>query len=488
MPSPASAALAVLALLAVSGCSGGHAAPEPDASARPNFLLVSLDTCRYDRTGLGGNERATTPNLDRLAAQGVSFSHAYAQSNETLYSHASIFTAQYPGDLARLDDDFVLPSDARTLADVAQTYGYTTAGFTGGAHIGGSFGLSRGFEIYRDDLLFGSFHTSVAQASEWLASPRSAPFLLFVHGYDCHSPYINPLFFDHLYDHEYSGVADTIIPHKDGVERIWEGRWFQRLRPTFVTDAQGKRRIADDFFREALPRAAAGDEPWLPVNRRDLYHVEAHYDGGLRYADLQLGLLLARLDELELADDTVVIVFADHGEGLTDYGHFHHRPHLHENVIRVPLVVADPRDAAEGGRVVDGFVRTVDITPTVLDMAGIPALQGVPGRSLRPQLEGAAAAAGPVFSQSRHQVSIRVPGEQLIMEQSLLHPDADPEAPGATYLEFEGELGPDDHPPVGRQALELRLRAWAEGLTPTATEGSAVDEELRQALRERGYW
>jgi len=478
------------------GCSGGMASPDTpsppagDTPGKPNFLLVSMDTCRYDHTGLGGYGRDTTPNLDRLAQQGVSFTHAYAQSNETLYSHAAIFTATYPGDLATLDDDFHLPSDAHTLAEVLALYDYDTAGFTGGAHMTSALGMGRGFEIYRDDIHFGSFFQSVQLASAWLEQPHDDPFFLFVHGYDCHSPYVKPLFFDHLFDPDYAGIADEIIPLRDGVERIHNGRFYDQLRPSFVATDNGRRYVSDDFFLEALPRAAAEHQHSMPLTPRDLEHMVAHYDGGMVYADLYLGLLLASLEERGLADDTIVMVFSDHGEGLTDYGHFQHRPHLRENVIRVPLVIAGPDRFLPVGRRIDSFVRSIDIAPTVLDLADVPPLQGVPGQSLSPLLSATGSADGaPVFSQSRHQVSVRVPGEQLILDKVALSPEAalDPVAEHIGYHTFEGER-PAGTQPVGARALELRLRAWVEGLSPTAELGPGMDDELREALRERGYW
>lgn len=482
-------ALAVLTSLWV-GCSGGLANPTMPQGGKSNFLLVSMDTCRYDHLGLGGYQRDTSPNLDALASQGISFDRTYAQSNETLYSHAAIFTASYPGDLARLDDDFHLPNDAHTLAEVLALYGYDTAAFTGGAHMSGALGLGRGFHVYRDDVQFGSFFNSVQLAGAWLERPHALPFLLLVHGYDCHSPYLSPLFFPHLFDTDYQGIAEEIIPLRDGVERIHEGRFYSEVRPTFVTSASGRRNVSDDFFLDALPRAAAEQQPSRPVFQRDLDHALAHYDGGLAYADFQLGLLLAKLEAQGLADNTVVIVFADHGEGLTDYGHFQHRPHLREHVIQVPLVVSVPDRFGPVGRRIDDFVRTIDIAPTVLELAGVPPLQGVPGQSLVPLMTGSGPApGGPVFSQSRHQVSIRVPGEQLILETRSLTPDAarEPASSSQSYYTFEGEL-PVGVEPVGAGALNLRLRAWMEGLEPTTEAGPGMDDELRQALRERGYW
>jgi arylsulfatase A-like enzyme len=486
---PALTAVLLLGGALTVACASGRAQQGEAEPARQSLVLVSMDTCRYDHLGLAGYPHPTTPNLDRLAARGTSFTQHYVQSNETLYSHAAVFTGRYPGELASLTDDFHLPAELTTLTDVLSLYGYRTAAFTGGAHMKGRLGFADGFELYLDDLDFASFFHSEQAAEVWLdgLGPEE-PFFLFVHGYDCHSPYIKPLFFDHLFDPDYRGIADDIVPQRTGVERIHQRRYFHQLQPSFVQGAKGRHYVSDDFFLEALPRAAAEGEPSIPLEERDLAHLVAHYDGSLAYADMQLGLLLARLEELDLSEETVVLVFSDHGEGLTDYGHFQHRPHLREHVIQVPLVVHAPGRGFPAGRRVDQFVRAIDIAPTILELAGVPGLQAVPGRSLVPLLEqGGTLPVEPVFAESRHEVTLRVPGEQLVLRRDQLSPEGAASGEPAAYYRFEGELGPGI-PHLGPRALELRLRAWYEGLEADAQGPSPMDEELRALLRERGYW
>ena len=486
--------LAALAF-GLNACNSLHAKRD----GPPNILLVSMDTCRYDHLGLAGYERDTSPNLDRLAARGTVFERTYVQSNETLYSHASIFTSLYAGSIAALGHDFYVPDSLRSLPEVLQLYGYTTAGFTGGAHMKSSFGFDQGFDIYLDDPDFGSFFHTVPSALYWLEDHGQERFFLFVHGYDCHSPYRKPLFFENVFAPRYYGIANEIVMDAVGTERLYQGRYYSNVQKNFEYDSQGRRFVGEDFFQLALKRAAAEGAPSEPVRQADLEHIVAHYDGGLAYADFFLGQLLAGLERLDLAEDTLVAVFSDHGEGLTDYWHFHHRPHLREKIIHVPLVLYAPGLPYTHEQRIDQLVEATDIVPTLLEVAGATPLQGVDGRSLLPLLrdEGEHEPRQVVFSESRSHASARMEGAQLILHKSrvqggleqLRSPEDRSEA--LEYLEFSEELAPDDGATATDRALFLRdqLLDWLELASPAALGANPeADEALQQALHERGYW
>jgi arylsulfatase A-like enzyme len=487
---PALTAVLLLGGALTVACASGRAQQGEAEPARQSLVLVSMDTCRYDHLGLAGYPHPTTPNLDRLAARGTSFSQHYVQSNETLYSHAAVFTGRYPGELASLTDDFHLPAELTTLTDVLSLYGYRTAAFTGGAHMKGRLGFADGFELYLDDLDFASFFHSEQAAEVWLdgLGPEE-PFFLFVHGYDCHSPYRTPLFVENIFDPDYQGVANEIAGGVLGIESVWRGRYFPLVERSYAYNDEGRRYLDDDFFMGALPRAAAEGSPSVELSQADLDHLVAHYDAGLRYGDFWLGMLLARLEDLGVLDHTVVAVFSDHGEGLTDHDHFHHRPSLDQTILHAPLVIRDPSLPTSHGRRVDELVRAIDITPTLLEAVGVPPVQGVPGRSLRSMFtDDAALPVAPAFAESRTQIAVRVPGELLVVDKTALDPRREgPGGEGFHYHGFEGEL-PAGQPPVGADALGLRLMAWYEGITPSSQGDFEMDEELRKALEERGYW
>src|SRR5262245_14018920 len=147
-------------ILLFLACTSGTPTP-------PNVLLVSMDTVRYADTSLGG-ARDTTPNLARLAAIGTSYDNAFAVGNESLYSHAALFTGRYPSEVAFADHKtYALPPNTPTLARILKRYGYATAAFTGGGHIIAAFGFDQGFDQFTaapGETRFGSFFDSVPLA------------------------------------------------------------------------------------------------------------------------------------------------------------------------------------------------------------------------------------------------------------------------------------------------------------------------------------
>ena len=333
----------LLALLALTqGCL--RALTGASASRRPNVVLITLDTTRADHLGCYGYPKATSPHLDRLAAQGVLFTHAIAQASVTPVSHASILTGRDPYHHGlrvmhgmsshRLADSQV------TLAEVLKAAGYRTGAFVSAFPVSERFGLHQGFDVFDADFLEepaeelvtkeGIVNTGTNQrradettrrALAWL-DEAEAPTFLWIHYFDPHDPLLLP-----------PGVAAPADPTR---------------------------------VRKQL---------------RELYDVE------IRYMDEQIGRVLARLDEDGRAGETVVAVVADHGEGLGDHGWWSHGI-LYQEQIRVPLILRAA--AAEAGRRVERLVRTTDLAPTLLDLAGVPSEDHPPmdGRSLVPLLRG----------------------------------------------------------------------------------------------------
>ena len=158
----------------------------------PNLILISIDGLRADRTGIGGNPNAPSPVLDRLAKEGQWFSRAFSQSNESLYSHASMFTGRYVSELAAPDyRTFVVPDEAMLLGEILGLYGYSTAAFVAGGHVRADYGFDQGASLFDDSYDFGSFFHKVPQALNWIEEQAREPYFLTLHGYDCHRPYLH---------------------------------------------------------------------------------------------------------------------------------------------------------------------------------------------------------------------------------------------------------------------------------------------------------
>jgi choline-sulfatase len=300
--------------------SGVHRQP----NNRPNILLITLDTVRADRIGAYGYKTASTPTLDRLAAEGVRFADATSQAPLTAPAHAAMLTGQYPGRLGiRNNGSTPIPEASVTLAETLKAGGYRTGAFIGAFVVDRAYGFGQGFDTFDSD--FRSFRQDIkAQvqrraaevidpAMAWIKSaPSGAPFFAWVHLYDAHTPYDAP----------------------------------------------------------------------APFNAR--FKGRA-YDGEIAYVDAQVGRLLAMLRAAGTLDRTAVIVIGDHGEALGEHGEEDHGIFLYESVMRIPWIVKAPGTSP---RVVTEQVRGVDLMPTVLELAGAPLAERIDGQSLAPLLRG----------------------------------------------------------------------------------------------------
>ena len=342
-------------------------AKETPAAARPkgegpNVVLVTIDTLRADHLGSYGHPKIRTPNLDALARQGARFEMAMAQFSQTNPSHASILTGLYAAThkVKVHGVDKVSPSVA-TLAEVLAGQGYVTAGIYSWPSFDPPMsGLDRGFATYRgvyqevtgqqgqQDFWRrwdGRADATTDAALQWLRGSPAAPFFLWLHYQDPHYPFTPPPPFDTMYDPDCHNCAD--------------GGW------------------------NTIDRIHAGER----FSERDIAHVVAQYDGEISSTDQEIGRLLDGLRQANLLSNTMVIVTADHGESFNDNGRWFHPLILYNSVLRVPLLIWYPPAVPEG-TVVDAVAQSIDIVPTILELAGIALPAQVEGRSLLPLVLG----------------------------------------------------------------------------------------------------
>jgi arylsulfatase A-like enzyme len=342
-------------------------------------IVVSLDTLRADRLGAWGNDRGLTPNLDRFAAESVVFDQAFAQANETLYSHASLFTSRYPSDLGTLGRSFRFPAEVPTLAGTFRAAGWDTAAFVAGGHLSAVFGLDRGFATYDDTASFGSLRETGAAALHWLDRPRTAPFFLLVHGYDTHDRFLKPTPFGYAFaDPDARTTGATLARTTGATSDIVGGYATRRSEQVWLLSVSRPRFERGRDIRALDPEAR-------PVSPEDFAHIADVYDGSVAWADACFGLLMAGLQTRGLLDEVAIVVLSDHGEELGEAGVVNHHFSMSDATTHVPLMVRLPGGRG-GGRRLDGLVELVDVAPTLVAMAGLPALEGAAGRDLSPAL------------------------------------------------------------------------------------------------------
>lgn len=342
--------LVVLIPFGTSGCRGSR------ETARPNVVLISIDTLRADHLGAYGYARPTSPSIDALAAAGVLFENALSPSSWTLPAHASLLSGVSPyrhgavAATARIRDDVPL------LAELLAAQGYHTVAFVNAPFVGRDHGFARGFA--RFEQRFEQRRRDVAERHRQVLDAVPAlepPFFLFVHYMDVHTPYRPP-------------------------------KEFNR----FARDRRSSAVLKDIGETSVLELQRAAREGRLRMSHADRDRLIDLYDGEILAMDAKIGELVAALRTR--FPDTIVILTSDHGEEFLEHGGFGHGETLYEEVLRVPLIVAGP-GVAEGARIGDQ-ASLLDVVPTVLERLGLASASALDGRSLLPFLHVGSAAAG----------------------------------------------------------------------------------------------
>ena len=332
---------------------------------RPNVLLVTLDTTRPDRLGCYGWDDATTPRIDALALRGVRFETALSTAGITPMAHASILTGLNPYNhglrVFHGDVGHTLGDEVDTLPEALSAAGYETAGFVSAYPLSPYYGLDQGFETYRtgiedtQDALDLTQPVRSLRESVLLNEPRSR--------------------FQRRAD---STTAEAIewISERDG-----DAPWFAWVHFFDVHDLS---LVPPPEWAERF--GVSYDEA---PHQRDLSAKEAFYDMELAWMDHQLGLLFDHLEESGALEDTVIVLTADHGQGLSDgqrlHGWSRHRL-IYQWSIQIPLLIAGPK--IPSGEVVNALARVTDVAPTLLELTDVAPLGPMDGASLMPLIGG----------------------------------------------------------------------------------------------------
>jgi arylsulfatase A-like enzyme len=346
--------------------------PARPAAVDPvNIILISIDTLRADHLSCYGYPRPTTPNIDRIAAQGLRFEKAISQSPKTTPSHMTMFTSLYPEVHGSRRDyqgkSFVkLPASWKTLPEILKAHGWRTAAFTGGVQVAKGFGFERGFDVFEENLLRLK-PQGLEPALAWLSQIKpDEKFFLFIHTYQVHDPYCPPPPYNKLYDPGYDGW----------IEDDWE-KLSNASQP-------GKLFPAHNIFWGGAEKGVKGDQLNLDIiTERDTRHMVALYDGNIAYTDEVLGGFFNELEKKGVLGSgrTLLIITSDHGEEFREHGDFLHKK-LYRETMQVPLIFYWPGKLGPG-KVVKGQVRLLDLAPTILDLIGLPVNLQMQGVSLK---------------------------------------------------------------------------------------------------------
>jgi arylsulfatase A-like enzyme len=432
-----------------------------------------MDTVRVDHLSCYGYARPTTPRIDALARESVLFEHAVAPSPWTLPSHGSLFTGLYPSSHGCTGEILTLSDANVTLAEVLHDHSYQTGAFVANIYLMPEFGFAQGFSTYemcaydpqgRLKVSYAAAEMN-AQVFPWLearardyAAGAGQPFFLFVNYMDAHAPYVPPSPYDALY----------------GDPTPYPSPFYRN----------------DDRFGYV--------KGTLQMTPRDRQHIVDFYDSCLTFLDHHVGALADRLAELKLAENTVLVVAADHGEFLGEHNLLDHRLFLYEELLNVPLVVRYPGVLPAGKRV-GGLVQLTDVMPTLLDLVGVAGPPGMQGRNLAGLIgTGDTRVFDMAYAEYfRDEPLIELLGEWY--DRRLKSVRAGDwkyiwASNGADELYDLGADRGESHNLIGErpdQATKLRVRLndWLTGLAtaPTPAGTPAIDPAQRERLRRLGY-
>jgi arylsulfatase A-like enzyme len=328
--------------------------------AQRNLILFGVDSLWADHMNSYGYPKLTMPHIDKLASQGVLFERNYCPHVPTTSAYASMLTGMdcFSTQVVALRHKGGLTEDVRTLPEMLRDGGYDTTcvGFSGNPS-------SRGFDTYLDYKAWGSWEENPLRKAEGLndvAIPElermaegDKPFFLFLRHMDPHSPYLPPAPFNNMF---YTG--DAFDKANKSLDPVFKFKPFK------------------NFFSS-----------WMPPGVTDAEYIIALYDGALAYMDACIQQILNRIDELGLADDTLVVFNGDHGETLMDHECYFDHHGTYDCTLHVPLVMRLPGRLPAGKRV-PGYTTHQDLVPTIMELLGVRPKIKFDGRSLMPLING----------------------------------------------------------------------------------------------------
>lgn len=513
-------AAALLLLLAAPG----RAAEDLSGRFRDhNVVILSLTAVGASRFGVYGAPARATPGLDRWSRDALVFDTVYTHASWTLPAAASMFTGLYPythGVWKRVFQNRLHPRD-RTLAETLAARGYLTAAFTGGLDHHPRFSHLRGFRFKPENPHYTTLRVTAAQALDWLSAyGRERRFLLFVQGYDAHCPFRA----EAPFRGRYADPADK-SPALDPTRCV---RGFSLGAQTGPSgDGAFRAYYAGHCPRLLDPSAHETCRQGDPVTltRGDMRYIEASYEETVSQADAHASRFLASLPP-ETSSRTIVVVVSEHGELFAGHGRFGRsgtrRGAHYDEVLRVPLMVRLP---GVPGRRVEGLAELVDLAPTLLDLLGLEAPEGVQGLSLAPLAGGAGPARDLSFSGVPYNIrAAPSAADRLLFDRvslsetardarwKLLHETVSGRDQWAKDADEEGEAGEPHESwklydtladprettdlaasrPEEAARLRARLEAWRRETFSRRRPGAGADaripEDLLKEARERGYW
>lgn len=388
------------------------------------IIYIDIDSMRPQHFGCYGYHRNTTPNMDRIAQQGIRFTHAYCASSPCVPSrasfssglfgiHSGVVTHWGPGCEFRYAGDSDCPLFIRHL----RNHQYKLATFSSFADRHDAFWFMAGWnEVHAHTLKKGSENADEVMDAvvPWIKRHgQEDRYFLHVQLWDPHRNYTMPKRYQNLYAGEPAPDwpdEAAIAEHQDNYAPFSAAMLFPKTGRSLFETMPDRIRDRDDFKK----------------------FVDA-YDGAIRFMDEQLGRLFAALEEMGVMDDTAVIISSDHGEAMGEHGIYGDHVCADEAVHHIPMIIKWPGSIRKNAERAE-LVYNVDLTATICDLLGVPVPSRWDGKSFAAILRGEAYEPRPylVWDHGLYSVSRTVRTDQWLMMRTY-HPGVVPLEPVELY-------------------------------------------------------
>ncbi|MFT5357770.1 MAG: choline-sulfatase [Polyangiales bacterium] len=446
------------------------AIPDPEmiaAREMRNVIVLTIDTLRASKLQpYNPRTRVQTPAFSAFANENANFQVAQTSENWTKPAVASILTSLFPVTHTAKNDGSILPSTVTTLGEVFQAADFETGSFLANGHVSRAFGFDQGWDHYTNYIRENrntEAENVFGEAATWIEANKDGRFFAYIQTIDPHVPYDPPDDFLHMYD----------------ARTDYSGRVRNRSTADQLSEAKRQRNSDTPYFDES-----------------DVRRLTALHDGEITQHDRHFATFLAKLDELGLSENTIVVVTSDHGEEFNEHGSWGHGHSVFQELLHVPLAMRWP-GVTDAGRSIPQVVSTMDIGPTILDAAGVAIPEVFEGRSLTDYLRGGVRP-GPAVAFSDFQENRRVitgGGWKLILRSSLTYVLFDLNNDPRERNELDGRRNPIAMRYLrilsGQQLGATNRTRWLEGTADAVgtmhNAGEAMTEELCRQLVALGY-
>ncbi|MBU0483613.1 MAG: sulfatase [Proteobacteria bacterium] len=494
----------------------------------PNIVFIWIDTLRADSLGCYGYQRDTSPNIDQLAKESTLFMNNFTPHTVTLSSFMSIITGLYPFShgVLHIAKDILSPK-IKTLAEILQMYGFATSWYgPNDPHLDNKVGFGRGFDYidnFDNDLAVG--RSKVLRAIE---RNKDQKFFLNFHSYHVHSPYIpSEKYIYQFTKHKDVGVLESFDAiEKATVEVIRQGVFNYQKYPYEILGPELLKEMAEaDLFAHDYKITAVKIRRYLqrknleykydeiankvyesrinPDNKENIAYLKALYDAGILEFDTEvIGPVINKLKELDLYDNTMIIICADHGEEFGEHGSSGHGMSLYQEVTWVPLIIKTA--GRKEGSKIEELSQTVDIMPTILGLLKIKPPYHNQGIDFTPLINqtGDFTPRKYVYGQMPYFKAIRTKEWKLHVFHSFLAIPWLSESVRTTIFGkrelFNTENDPDEQndryakEPKVRDELTTELEQWGKSLKNYQDTDYSfqpnIDKKTKDKIKKTGYW